>query len=93
MSIIKSDTKAVCQNGVFRSWYEVLSNGIIPFPNHFYILLNNTNMLPKTAFRNSKNFGFYAILKYAKIAPEIVSLATSASWRISALCADVQGFS
>ena len=35
--------------------------------------MSNTNTLLNTAFRNSNNLSCYATLKYAKIAPEIVS--------------------
>ena len=41
------------------------------------ILLYIANTMPNTAFRNSKNLRFHATLKYAKIAPEIVSSSTS----------------
>jgi len=68
-------TRAVCQNDIFQSRVEVLSNGAIPFSNGLLTFLDNTNTLPKTAFRNSKRFGFYATLKYAKIALKRLSSA------------------
>ena len=52
---------------------EQLSNGAIPLPNYLYILMCNTNTLPKIVFRNVKNLGFYSTSKYAKIASEIIS--------------------
>ena len=43
-------TTAVSENSIFQSRFEMLSNGAILFPNDLYILLGNTNTLPKTAF-------------------------------------------
>ena len=59
-----------------QSRFEVLFNGAVPFPKGLYILLGSTNTVLITTFRNSKNFDFYTTLKYAKIAPEIVSFAS-----------------
>ena len=45
------------------------------FRMNYRFFYNSKNTLPETAFQNSKNLGFYATLKYDKIAPEMVSSA------------------
>ena len=70
-------TRSVCtKNVIFPSRFEVLSNRAIPLPNNLWILLGNTNSLPRIVFWNSKNFGFNATLWYIEIAPEIISSAS-----------------
>ena len=49
-------TRAVSQKGIYQSWFEVLSNGVIPFPNYSQILQDNTNSFLKTAFQNGLVF-------------------------------------
>ena len=73
---IVSDKSRFTKMEFFKVNLKCFFTEAILFPNSFYILLSNTNTLPKTAFRNLKNLGFYATLKYAKVAPEIVSAAS-----------------